>query len=539
MVMKRNLIRPVWQSRQLHSTGGRYGALTSKPYAFVARPWELTSVNAIDNMGSLGANIQLQTRGNELMRVLPRTNDEINDDWIDDKTRFSYDGLKVQRLIKPLCRSEEDPSKWDRQTFEWRDVLQRVNGAFKTLSQSNDNIVNFRSIVGPRTDMETVLALSDFTELVSKDEKNCAVEVVGSQPRISKGIPSTYRFNSTILGVEEADLCLLIGTNLMSDCPLLASRLLKAFRTDEIRIAQLGFDNGLAFPSEQLGLSPSILEEIVEEKHPFFKVLKAAERPMVVVDSSVYDREDSKKIEVLLEQLAKKTNLLKTSESGEIFWNGLNILHKNANDVGILDFGRVKPLQDSTTETDVLYLVDVQAEDLPNGQADVERLIQSSKFIIYQGTHGDELAGIADVILPGAAFSEKSGIFTNVEGRAQLSNRALTPPGVGKTDWMIVRAISEVLGKSLPYTTSDELKERLETLVPNTKYSNLGEIQAIDFVVDDMSALLKTENKILKTPFVPNRSDFFLEGHPTARVSKVMAACSLDHMADELNFVDL
>lgn len=524
-------------SRKIHTSRTSKGALTSKPYAFVARPWELTSINAIDNFGSLGANIQLQTRGNELMRILPRTNDEINDDWIDDKTRFSYDGLKTQRLIKPLCRDPQNIRKWDKNTNTWRDVFRRISTAYDELKES-DSSLSIRALVGPFADIQSVLALSDFTELLTKTTNKYCVETTGSKVLPVNGIPSTYRFNTSLRGVEEADLCLLVGTNFMVEDPLYSTRLFKAFKGDEIRYSQLGFNNNLVFPSEQIGLTPKVLAEIESEQHPYFKTLKEAEKPMFIMDSSIFDRADGEAIARTVLNIAKKTNLQKVTESGELYWNGLNIYHKNANDVGINELGRVKSLGSLDEKSNFLYLLNVQCEDLPNGVKDVEKLRKNNKFIIYQGSHGDELASIADIVLPGAVFSEKNGTYTNVEGRAQYSNRALTPPGIGKNDWLILRGLSEVLGKPLPYSNEEELQARLELLVPNTSSDNLGKIVNAFFQIDNVEKLLSSDSEIENTPFVPAKSDFFIPGHPASKVSKVMAMCSKDNYELFKNFAD-
>lgn len=551
--MRRPSLKTLPSLRLLHTSSILRGALTSKPYAFVARPWELDSIDAIDNMNALGANIQLQIRGNEILRILPRTNDDINEEWIDDKTRFSYDGLKAQRLIKPLCRDVENPNVWSRDTHEWRDVFERIKVAVGSMKGSNAGL-KMRGLVGPTTDLYSVLAMTDLAEMLTEEtEKSSVVETVGSQAALTADLPLNYRFNTTIAGIEKADLCLLVGTNLMIDSPLLVSRMRKGFLRDRLKISQLGFRNELSFPADQIGLSPSTLREILQGNHPFAKELQAAERPMIVLDASIFDRADGKEIASVVEQLAANPafKLRQYGENEQLAWNGINFFHRNANDVGLLDLGRTMPFcSESEDKTDLLFLMHVQGEDLPNGSADVASLRRSAKFIVYQGSHGDELASIADIVLPSAAFTEKTGIYTNLEGRAQQSRHAILPPGYGRNDWEIIRALSEVLGVTLPYSSTSEIHDRLETLVPNVgKYTdafnqNLNSVIAADFVVEGypqvaMELAKDSEDKTLVEPLKPVHFDFHLQGHPIARASRTMAQCSQEYLTDDGNFIQM
>jgi len=513
------------------------GALTSKPYAFTARPWELKDTDSVDVTDGMGASIKLQTKGGEVLRVVPRENDEINEEWIHDKTRFSYDGLKRQRLTRPLLRDLQRPSAWDATGSNWRGVFARVKTALAKQRSENGSV---RAIVGPSADLYSALALSDFVNTYADVE----LESLGSRGgSLGADVSSQYRFNSTILGLESADLVLLVGTPLASEAPLLQTRLRKSFLHGEMDVFSLGMASDLTFPIAQVGLTPATLVEIAEGRHPLCARLANAERPAMVVSSQIYERQDGEALMGLVETIAAKSGNFRQfdKESGELVWNGVNTLHHSANDVGLLELGRTLPFDASPEKkpADVLYLLNVSAEDLP---VPVDQLIGPNTFVIFQGSHGDELASRADVVLAGSAYSEKNGIYVNFEGRAQLARNAITPPVDARVDWKIVRALAESCADTvLPYETEDELHTRLASLVPSVAIQGKVSPSILPeqlFGKDYAKVATATAGKVDCTPFRPKIHDYHLDGNIITRSSQTMAKASQE-LGDSSNFLPL
>mmetsp|Transcript_109 Transcript_109/g.187 ORF Transcript_109/g.187 Transcript_109/m.187 type:complete len:539 (+) Transcript_109:42-1658(+) len=514
----------------LHASSTLRGALTSKPYAFTARPWELNKTETIDGMNAMGSNINIHTRGTDLMRVVPRTNDDINEEWIDDKTRFAYDGLKRQRLTQPLVRDAEDPTKWDTTMSTWRDALKRIE--IKAFA-GNNNKPTMRAIVGPSVDLYSALALSDW--IASAAANSPVLETLGSVSP-NRDLPNQFRFGSTFAGVEESDLALLVGTNLEVDCPLLIARMRKPYLADQLKIYNIGYQNNLRFPVQQLGLTADTLIDIAEGRHPFCTELATSAKPMIFVDSSVFERSDGATLAGAVEAIAEFSNLRQVDADGNITWNGVNVIHRNANDVGLLELGRSVPFsaENNNQTVDLLYLLGVGADELP---VSVEELKGSGKFIVYQGSHGDELAAAADVVLPGCAFSEKNSVFVNMEGRSQKGRFALAGPGLARDDWKIIRALSEVCpGETLPYDDEEALQTRLEQLLPSA--SSMGYVESSQFIPENNWLLTKvmSRGRVSKTPFTPVNYDFHLQGHAVARASQTMAKCSQTLSESRSNF---
>eukprot|EP00924_Labyrinthula_sp_SR-Ha-C_P002121 maker-scaffold_19-snap-gene-1.4-mRNA-1 protein AED:0.04 eAED:0.04 QI:129/1/1/1/0.66/0.5/4/342/525 len=518
-------------SRSLHISRRNFGALTSKPYAFTARPWELRNTETVDNMNSLGSNISVQTRGVDLLRVLPRVNDSINEEWIDDKTRFSYDGLKLQRLIKPMFLKNPSPNP------NWREMFTRLSEVIGSMPNKK-----VRGITNASSDLQSILAFSDFLNLVNKEydageEMFLKVSGSGNGKAFGYDLPENYRFNSELVGLDESDLVLTIGTNLNTELPQLISRMRKGFLRDRAQFAHIGYYNEFAFPVEQLGLSPLVLKELVEGTHFFCAELAEAENPVLVVDSSIFEREDADAIVSGLEELVA------SSQYPNIKKENISFLHCRANDVGVAELGRSKALTDEnlSEKTDILYLMQVGVEDLPNGEADIQKLRDSCDLLIFQGSHGDALASVADVVLPSAAFTERPGSYGNVEGRFQTSLVALPAPGLAKHDWEIFRALSEVLGKKLPYDSFTDLTKRLASLVPSIEseghiesWDGESEIKDVLKVAKDTTGV----EGITDEPFRPVRTDFYLQGHAVVRASPTMAKCSREFTARETNFAN-
>nr|XP_033474257.1 NADH-ubiquinone oxidoreductase 75 kDa subunit, mitochondrial isoform X3 [Epinephelus lanceolatus] len=482
------------------------GALTSKPYAFTARPWETRKTESIDVLDAVGSNIVVSTRGGEVMRILPRLNEDINEEWISDKTRFAYDGLKRQRLIQPMVKNESGqlvPTSWE-------DVLTRVAGALQGV-KGND----VAAVVGGLVDAEALISLKDL--LNSLNSENLCTEEAFPMTGAGSDLRSNYLLNTGIAGIEEADLLLLVGTHPRYEAPLFNARIRKGWLHNELQVALVGTKVDLSYTYDHLGESATVLQEIASGSHPFCQVLAKAKNPVVVVGSSCLQREDGAAIMAAVSTIAQNARV---SSGAEETWKVLNVLHRVASQVAALDLG-YKPGVEAIRKNPpkVLFLLGADAgcitrQDLPK-----------DSFIIYQGHHGDAGAPMADIILPGAAYTEKCSTYVNTEGRAQQTKVAVTPPGMAREDWKIIRAISELAGVTLPYDTLDEVRNRLAEVSPNlVRYDDVEEANYFK----QANELSKAVNQaVLTEPLVPPQltvKDFYMTD-PISRASQTMAKC--------------
>uniref|UniRef100_A0A8C9Y057 NADH-ubiquinone oxidoreductase 75 kDa subunit, mitochondrial n=1 Tax=Sander lucioperca TaxID=283035 RepID=A0A8C9Y057_SANLU len=483
------------------------GALTSKPYAFTARPWETRKTESIDVMDAVGSNIVVTTRGGEVMRILPRLNEDVNEEWISDKTRFAYDGLKRQRLTQPMVKNESGqlvPTTWE-------DVLPRVAGALQGV-EGND----VAAIVGGLVDAEALISLKDLLNRLNS-ENLCTEEMF---PTVGAGcdLRSNYLLNTGIAGIEEADLLLLVGTNPRYEAPLFNARIRKSWLHNELQVALLGKEVDLSYTYDHLGESAKVLQEIASGTHPFSQVVLAkAKHPVVVVGSSCLQREDGAAIMAAVSTIAQNAHVRSGTEET---WKVLNVLHRVASQVAALDLG-YKPGVEAIRKNPpkVLFLLGADAgcitrQDLPK-----------DSFIIYQGHHGDVGAPMADILLPGAAYTEKCSTYVNTEGRAQQTKVAVTAPGMAREDWKIIRAISELAGVTLPYDTLDEVRDRLAEVSPNLlRYDDVEEANYFK----QANELSKAVNQaVLTGSLVPPQltvKDFYMTD-PISRASQTMAKC--------------
>ncbi len=420
------------------------GALTSKPYAFVARPWELSKTESVDVMDAVGSNIRVDARASEVLRVLPRLNDEINEEWISDKTRFACDGLRRQRLDRPYVRIDGKL-----QEVRWQDAFAAIAKRVKGLPG-----VKIAAIAGDLADCEAMVALKDLMAGLGSPHLDCRQDgaALACEPR------SAYLFNTTIAGIEIASACLLIGTNPRREAPIINARLRKRYRSGNFPVAVVGPAEDLTYAYEHLGNDPRLLQRIGSDDHPFAKVLRQGERPMLVLGQGALARPDGAAVLAAARRIADVCGVVR-ADSG---WNGFNVLHTAAARVGGLDLGFVpgrggRDLAGilagaETGEIEVVYLLG--ADELP-----MARL--GKAFVIYQGHHGDAGAHRADVILPAAAYTEKNATYVNTEGRVQRAMRACYPPGEAREDWKILRALSDAVGCSLPFETLADVRARL------------------------------------------------------------------------------
>ncbi|RLW01017.1 hypothetical protein DV515_00008338 [Chloebia gouldiae] len=482
------------------------GALTSKPYAFTARPWETRKVESIDVLDAVGSNIVVSTRTGEVMRILPRLHEDINEEWISDKTRFAYDGLKRQRLTQPMIKNEKGVFVY----ASWEDVLPRVAGVLQSVEGKD-----IAAVVGGLVDAEALIALKDLLNRLNCDTL-CTEEIF---PTAGAGtdLRSNYLLNTKIAGVEEADVLLLVGTNPRFEAPLFNARIRKSWLHNDLQVALVGSPVNLTYRYEHLGESPQILQDIASGKHAFSKVLDNAKKPMVVVGSAALQRGDGAAIHAAVSTIAQ--NARARSGAGAD-WKVMNILHRVASQVAALDLG-FKPGVEAIRKNapKVLYLLGADSgcitrQDLPE-----------YCFIIYQGHHGDVGAPMADIILPGAAYTEKAATYVNTEGRAQQTRVAVTPPGMAREDWKIIRAVSELAGLTLPYENLDQIRKRLEEVSPNlVRYDDVEEANYF-IQANELAKLAKQQ--LLADPLVPPQltiKDFYMTDS-ISRASQTMAKC--------------
>jgi NADH-quinone oxidoreductase subunit G len=475
------------------------GALTSKPYAFTARPWELAKTESIDVMDALGCAIRVDTRGREVMRVLPRVNEDVNEEWISDKTRHVVDGLRAQRLDQPYLRegTRLRPASWSE--------------AFATIAAKMRGVPRQRvgAIVGDLAAVEEMFALKDL--MTRLDVKNIDCRQDGS-PMLPSWGRATYTFNATIAGIESADALLIVGSNPRREAAVLNARIRKRWRAGQFPIGLIGEKADLTYAYDYLGAGADTLAEIASGRHPFAERLKQAQHPIILVGQGALSRADGKAIAALAARTAVEVGAVKEG------WNGFSVLHTVASRVGAFDLGLVPgeggmAAQDMAAggALDVLFLLGADEVDVTQGA-----------FVIYIGTHGDRGAHRADVILPGAAYTEKTGLTVNTEGRVQLINRAGFPPGNAREDWAILRALSDQLGTRLPYDSLNQLRAALFKAHP--ALARLDVVEPSDAAdvrrLPEMSA-----GAVDRAPFHSPIDDFYLT-NPIARASAIMAECS-------------
>lgn len=421
------------------------GALTSKPYAFRARPWELKKTESIDVLDGLGSNIRVDARGLEVMRVVPRLNDDVNEEWINDKSRFACDGLKTQRLTLPLVRREGkfEPADWEQALTEiaqaWEKKAPKGNG--------------FKVIAGELTDVESMVAMKELANKLGSE--NLALDMPsGSQP-IAHGVDvrSNYLFNSRIWGIEEADCILVVGSNPRHEAAVLNARIRKQWMRSDLEIGVVGETFESTFEFEHLGTDLNALKTALSGD--FGKKLAGAKRPMIIVGSGVTDHADAKAFYEAVGSFVDKNAANFLTEE----WNGYNVLQRAASRAGAFEVGFVTPSAE-VAETKPKFIWLLGADEI--NEADIPK----DAFVVYQGHHGDKGAQIADVVLPGAAYTEKNSTYINTEGRVQMTRAATGLPGAARTDWKIIRAVSEFLGAPLPYDDVAALRDRMVEISP-------------------------------------------------------------------------
>jgi NADH-quinone oxidoreductase subunit G len=474
------------------------GALTSKPYAFAARPWELGKTESVDVMDAVGSAIRVDFRGREVMRVLPRTNDAVNEEWISDKTRHVVDGLKIQRLDHPYVRE-----RGHLRPASWSEAFQAIAARVRVTRPERTG-----AIVGDLAAIEEMFALKELMDRLGV--KNIDARQDGSAIDPAWG-RATYLFNPTIAGIEQADALLIVGSNPRREAAVLNARIRKRWRMGGFPIALLGERADLTYSYEHLGAGPETLADVAAGRHAFANTLKAAKHPMILIGAGAFARPDGAAVASLAARAATALGAVKDG------WNGFAVLHTAASRVGALDIGFVPGAGGrgaaEMTHAGVLELAFLLGAD------EVE--VAKGGLVVYIGTHGDRGAQRADAILPGAAYTEKSGLYVNTEGRVQIAERAGFPPGQAREDWAILRALSDVLGHKLPFDSLAELRAALFKAHPHLQ--RIDEISPGDPA--DITRLAARGGTPDKAPFRSAVEDFYLT-NPIARASVVMNQCS-------------
>jgi NADH-quinone oxidoreductase subunit G len=479
------------------------GALVSAPYQFKARPWELTKTETIDVSDAVGSNIRVDSRGNEVMRVLPRLHEDVNEEWISDKTRFAYDGLMLQRLDQPYIRENKKlrPASWE-------EAFNVIASRFEKLDGKE-----IGAIVGNLSACEEIKALKDFMTSLGSPHMDCRMDGAVFDTEH----PASYLFNTTIAGLEDADAILLVGTNPRWEAPMINARIRKAHLANpDMPIGVIGEQADLNYPYDYLGAGAETLSGFRTSRSDFVKAFKAAKKPVLILGAGALCRKDGKAIQALAAQVAEEFEVIGRD------WNGFNMLHTAASRVGALSLGFVpgqggyntQKMIEETKSGKIKALYLMGADELPFDQ------LSKKAFVVYQGHHGDHGAMHADVILPGAAYTEKNGVYMNTEGRPQIARQAVFPPGEARPDWKIIRALSEFTAEftdgPLPYNHLQEL--RAEMIRDNPAFAG------IDQPIESKWQSLGAPGKVTKTGFTSPVKNFY-QTDAISRASRIMAEC--------------
>jgi NADH-quinone oxidoreductase subunit G len=472
------------------------GALTSKPYAYTARPWELKKTETIDVMDAVGSSIRVDTRGREAMRIMPRNHDDVNEEWLSDKSRFVWDGLNTQRLDTPYVRRD---GKLTAST--WNDafavIAEKINGEADKLA----------AIAGDLVCAEGQFALKSLMDNLGSPHLDCRQDGAKlSGPR------ANYLFNTTIAGIEEADALLIIGANPRVEAPVLNSRIRKRFMMGQFPIAMIGAPADLTYDVSHIGAGTDTLADLLAGQHGFADVLKNAERPMILVGQAALTRDDGDAVLAAAIQLAENSGAISPT------WNGFNVLHLAAARVAGLDLGLLpgeggkdtagilQAAKSGDVETVILY-----------GADEIAGAALGEAFVVYIGSHGDRGAHRADVILPSAAYTEKQAIYVNTEGRPQMTERAAFPPGEAREDWKIFRALSDHLAVTLDFDTVEALRVKMFAVAPH--------LAQLDHIEPAGAPQAPEGGAMTSDAFGVAVEDFYFT-NPIARASATMAACA-------------
>jgi NADH-quinone oxidoreductase subunit G len=468
------------------------GALTSKPYVFEARPWELKKTESIDVMDAIGSNIRVDTYGWEVKRILPRINEDINEEWISDKTRYACDGLLNQRLDTPYIKYN---GKFEKAS--WSEVFNIIKSKFKNADKDK--------ICGMSGDLVNMETLYIFKEFFNKTLESQNIESRSEQIYLNTEKRENYLFNSKINGIEESDFIFLIGSNPRYEATILNARIRKVYLQNKTRIISLNDVGDLTYPYESLDGNIENIKKIAEDDHEISKLIKDSKKPLIIFGQSALKIKSAKYIFESIKSFLEKNNKISNE------WNSLNVVSENASTVGSFDLGLYKT-QDGSNEV---------LKDLENHKFEIVYLLgldniqfeKKNEFIIYQGSHGDKGAEIADIILPGAAYTEQNGYFTNLEGKLQKAYKASYPPEDAKEDWLIINELAEAMNHRKLFNDKDELDSSMLNQL------NLYLEKNNSITSSDVKDLNFTAEKL-----VINNEDYYYS-NVIARASKTMFEC--------------
>ena len=470
------------------------GALTSKPYAFSARPWELKQTESIDVMDAVGSNIRIDTKGNKVMRVLPRNNDEVNEEWISDKTRFFWDGLSLQRIDKPYLRENGKLRQ-----ISWKKAIDVASD--KLL---NTNPKKIASITGDLVSIESIYSIKKLMDSIKSPNTECRQD--GSK---INGGREKWLFNSKLSGIDVSDGCLLIGTNPRIEAALINSRIVRKSKEKNYSIGLLGNKSELNYNYDYLGDDPSIIYDLIDNNNPFCEKLSEMNKPLMIIGQGALKGDEGEDYLNLCIELANNYNFLKND------WNGFNVLHTAASRPGAMEIGflpkeRGKDLDqiiDGYKKGDISTLFLLGADEIEISE-------KTDCFVIYQGHHGDKGANIADLILPSPSFNEQNGLFINTEGRIQESIRATFPIGEAKEDWEIISLISKKMGLENIDNSFEDLRSSL--------FQSFPHLADIDMCLSGEKLPEKIERKDIKQHVFKNSLNNFWLSNSITRSSRLM-----------------
>ena len=470
------------------------GALTSKPYAFSARPWELKQTESIDVMDAVGSNIRIDTKGNKVMRVLPRNNDEVNEEWISDKTRFFWDGLSLQRIDKPYLRENGKLRQ-----VSWKKAIDVASD--KLL---NTNPKKIASITGDLVSIESIYSIKKLMDSIKSPNTECRQD--GSK---INGGREKWLFNSKLSGIDVSDGCLLIGTNPRIEAALINSRIVRKSKEKNYSVGLLGNKSELNYNYDYLGDDPSIIYDLIDNKSPFCEKLSKMNKPIMIIGQGALKGDEGEDYLNLCIELANNYNFLKND------WNGFNVLHTAASRPGAMEIGflpkeRGKDLDqiiDGYKNGDISTLFLLGADEIEISE-------KTDCFVIYQGHHGDKGANIADLILPSPSFNEQNGLFINTEGRIQESIRATFPIGEAKEDWEIISLISKKMGLENIDNSFEDLRSSL--------FQSFPHLADIDMCLSGEKLPEKIERKDIKKHVFKNSLNNFWLSNSITRSSRLM-----------------
>ncbi len=472
------------------------GALTSKPYAFEARPWELKKTESIDVMDAVGSHIRVDTYNWEVKRILPRINDNINEEWISDKTRYSCDGLLKQRLDIPYVKKNNKL-----QRSNWDEAISLLTEKIKSVKSEEVG-----GHIGDMISMENALAFKKFFKSLNSTN----IEFREKDFYINSSEKSNYLFNSSIKGVDESDLILLIGTNPRYEATMLNARIRKAYVQNRVPIYSIGDPGDLTYEYTNIGNSTDNIKMIINNEGEFSKKLLSSKKPIIIIGETALELKSGKYIVEKLKNLLTQNNFIKKE------WNAFNILSQNASTVGLIDL-KVLSNEDEAKSSFFEKLKDNKLKFLYLLGSDNLDLKKNNEFIVYQGSHGDRGAEIADIVLPSAAFTEQNGLYENLEGRVQECKKASYPVGEALEDWKIFNLIFKRLNKNENLFNFESLRKEVLNLIPNFSKLNHLPVREEGKIINSSPSFVSEDVNIKELDYYYTNS--------ISRASKTMSEC--------------